>query len=176
MRKNDGWALAGWAAPPEAATALAYYERLASAALAARDSTPAGERAARYILDKLVWGVTTVTDTHKLNLRYLSEGATRIFDQLAAAAARRELSAAAPELLKQLRHEHVVERREIVERLLAGDATALASAVACVVTVDEHRRLGGSRKSGWERYGEAGVRVWDRQDAAWIDGRGIPYL
>ena len=43
----------------------------------------------------------------------------------------------------KLNHEHVVERAKLVDRMLAGVTVdkVLKSAVACVVTVAEHKRL-----------------------------------
>lgn len=74
-------------------------------------------------------------------------------------------------------HEHVWPRKWIVDRLLAqgpwSDEDLLTFleeyAVACTVTVEEHARLGAARGTGWARYAEAGVEVWDMlEDRAFV--------
>lgn len=65
----------------------------------------------------------------------------------------------------RVRHEHVVTRRSLAERLESGEdpASVLEDAVACVVTVEEHDRLAPFDRSheGWDRYREAGIEVVD---------------
>jgi hypothetical protein len=66
-------------------------------------------------------------------------------------------------------HEHVFTRRELTSRLLAEPDKAreiLQSAIACVVTMEEHRRLTAEDRRnpslrGWERYKAAGIEVVD---------------
>lgn len=69
----------------------------------------------------------------------------------------------------KLRHDHVTERRKIVDELLVHPERLeeiLGKAVGCVVTKDEHDRLTRiSREQpdlgGWDRYQAAGVTVVD---------------
>lgn len=66
----------------------------------------------------------------------------------------------------KVHHEHVVPRKTLVGRMLAEPQSIpeiLASAVACLVTVDEHRRLTALPASieGRDRYRAAGVDVRD---------------
>lgn len=87
----------------------------------------------------------------------------------------RFLSAAAfqPPPGTRLQHEHVIPRKELVDSIMKEPARArefLQSAVACVVTRDEHRRLSEVTRNqpqlkGWERYKEAGVIVRDDDES-----------
>ncbi|SDL43609.1 hypothetical protein [Tessaracoccus oleiagri] len=69
----------------------------------------------------------------------------------------------------KVNHEHVWTRSWITGELLRRESWTLDDlrnfltqyAVACIVTTDEHARLSQSRATGWERYREAGVLVWD---------------
>ncbi len=71
----------------------------------------------------------------------------------------------------KVHHEHVWARKWMVDRLLAErpwSETGLREfleehGVACIVTVEEHGRLGAVREQGWTRYLAAGVEVWDRK-------------
>lgn len=71
----------------------------------------------------------------------------------------------------KVHHEHVWARKWMVDRLLAerpwsemGLREFLEEhGVACIVTVEEHGRLGAVRGQGWTRYLAAGVEVWDRK-------------
>lgn len=64
-----------------------------------------------------------------------------------------------------MRHEHVVTRKALSERLFAGEEPeqVLRDAVACIVTVEEHARLSAydNTYDGWARYGAAGIQVVD---------------
>mgnify|MGYP006865058110 CR=1 FL=1 len=114
----------------------------AIAAISKLDLYPAHKK---ELLSVCIWKITEADG--KFNLRYWSEGA---------------LSASKSEL----RHEHVYERKELIERLMRGENVDVISAlaIACVVTRAEHSRLSAlpeSVQTGWERYREAGVRVYD---------------
>jgi hypothetical protein len=69
----------------------------------------------------------------------------------------------------ELAHEHVFERKKLVEQLIAGTASVeevAGCAVGCTVTRKEHARLSAiSRRrpelDGWDRYRAARVRVID---------------
>lgn len=74
----------------------------------------------------------------------------------------------------KVHHEHVVPRKLLVDRMLAdpdGIPEILAACLACLVTVEEHRRLAAvaADLEGWERYRAAGVQVVDMVDgsSAW---------
>ena len=69
-------------------------------------------------------------------------------------------------------HEHVITRKVLVDRLLAHPdqvQEVFAEAIGCVVLRAEHKLLAAAEKanpglSGWDRYREAGIAVWDLQD------------
>ena len=69
----------------------------------------------------------------------------------------------------ELQHEHVHERKELISRLLSGEAVELvvADAVACMVTKKEHSQLRASKSLGWLRYKESGIRVYDAKEQQW---------
>jgi hypothetical protein len=43
----------------------------------------------------------------------------------------------------------------------------LARAIGCVVTKEEHRRLGPGE--GWKRYQAAEIKVYDRLEMKWVE-------
>ena len=106
----------------------------------------------RELLDVCIWKLTEADGKH--NTRYWSEGA---------------LNAGKP----SWRHEHVFERNQLIAELLAGEDVdrVCDRAVACVVTIDEHRALGAAPDDvkGWDRYRSAGIRVFDAQAGEWIE-------
>ena len=69
----------------------------------------------------------------------------------------------------KVNHEHVWTRSWIVGELLKRERWSLEElreflkryAVACIVTIEEHARLSQSRATGWQRYADAAVPVWD---------------
>lgn len=69
----------------------------------------------------------------------------------------------------KLQHEHVTTRKQLVDTVLKDPTRAreiAATAVACVVTKEEHERLTRiSREqphlTGWQRYDAAGIDVID---------------
>lgn len=71
----------------------------------------------------------------------------------------------------ELQHEHVFQRQTLVARLLEDPRClddVIATAVACVVTRAEHRRLDAigrerPRLDGWARYRAAGIVVEDTE-------------
>jgi hypothetical protein len=77
------------------------------------------------------------------------------------------------EALVPIRHEHVVQRKGQIERMLAHPYQVdevLASSLACVVSVDEHDRLKlFDHLDGWARYAAAGTQVYDMSTATPID-------
>ena len=84
----------------------------------------------------------------------------------------------------KINHEHVWPRKWLIDNLLQRYRTSnepdiwnfLAEyAVACIVTVDEHARLGGVTGVGWQRYAAARIEVRDLQTMAPLDlGAVIP--
>lgn len=70
----------------------------------------------------------------------------------------------------KLNHEHVHERRELISRLLAGEAieSVVNDAIACMVTEEEHALLRHSSSTGWQRYKDAGIRVFDLNCQQWL--------
>jgi hypothetical protein len=103
----------------------------------------------KELLSACIWKITEADG--KLKVRFWSEGAL-----------------AAPP--KELRHEHVFERRELITRLLSGEDvdSVLNNAVACIVTKQEHVALSRSAKSGWERYMDCKIRVLDCASGEWM--------
>lgn len=70
------------------------------------------------------------------------------------------------EVVSPIEHEHVWPRKWLIDRMLNRPERVpeiMASAVACLVTAEEHRRLGAVAPHlvGWERYGAAGIVVYD---------------
>ncbi len=100
----------------------------------------------RELLDVCIWKITEADG--KFNTRFRSIGT---LDE------------------KSLRHEHVVERKSIIDRLLLEPDNyyeILNDAIACIVSKDEHDKLTAISKknrnlSGWERYKAADIRVFD---------------
>lgn len=78
-------------------------------------------------------------------------------------------SLASKEVGAKLQHEHVFTRKDLTDRLMAQPERAretLKSAVACVVTAEEHKRLAVVDRQhpslrGWERYDEANIEYED---------------
>lgn len=103
----------------------------------------------RKMLNQLVWYATEKDG--KYTTRFRSREALRLQRELGRTVAVRHLA-----------HEHVVPRQLVIDQLIADpDAAAevLVSAVACVVTREEHDRLPDGQ--GWERYEAAGIEVVD---------------
>jgi len=77
-----------------------------------------------------------------------------------------------------LQHEHVVEMKSLIDRLLnepTNYSEILNDAIACVVTKEEHSKLTKvSRESdnlnGWSRYKKAGIIAFDL-----VNGKEVSY-
>jgi hypothetical protein len=103
----------------------------------------------RRALDAAIWAYTKADG--KYSTRYRSVGALGEMNR------------------RRLTHEHVVTRKLLVDRMLAEPQRVgeiLATAVACVVTREEHRRLSEATRAdpsleGWDRYAAAGIEVVD---------------
>lgn len=73
---------------------------------------------------------------------------------------------------EKLNHEHVVQRKMLVEALLADPSRCqeiFESAIACTVLEEEHKQIMQIEKNetglhGWERYRVAGIAVYDLQN------------
>lgn len=132
----------------------------------------------RFLVDKAIWYWTEDRlPSRKFNLRYRSRSALALQQELG-------LKKASP----QLQHEHVHERKYVIDLLLTDSKSSpelvIRSCVACVVTRPEHAQLRDSSAGtmGWLRYRKAGVEVLDlltgepadlealvRQDASQLD-------
>jgi len=125
-------------------------ERIRSAITAIRGILPLDIYPAhkRELLSVCIWKITEADGKKKV--RYWSEGA--ILNQG-----------------MKLQHEHVYERKELINRLLTNENIefVVKDAIACMVTVDEHRKLRASTDSGWERYKSVGIRVYDAKVGKW---------
>ena len=69
---------------------------------------------------------------------------------------------------KHLRHDHVFQRKHMVDELLNASpeavATILNKAIGCIVTKAEHDNLRQFKNfDGWERYRQAGIVIIDME-------------
>lgn len=167
------WTMSGYRHPP---LRLAVRDHVVAELRALRErggSTEAHATVTGELADLLVWIFTqTKRDRFwKYNLRFVSfEARTKL-----------EATNGAGKWEDGLVHEHVFQRALLVERLLAIEPAdiglVLHDAVACVVTKQEHRRLGAVQGfDGWDRYRAAGVRVWDRHHGCEYEPSAIPVL
>lgn len=105
----------------------------------------------RELLSILMWKATEVDG--KNNIRYRSAGV--LADEVA-----------------RIHHEHVVTRKELVNRLISEPdryVEILDDAVGCLVTREEHKRLAAAERAdpslrGWDRYRAADIIVHDMKD------------
>ncbi len=173
-------ALTGYIEPTERASALRFFTGVAVAALAADGGESETTTHLNYILDKCIWAVTTCSDLHKYNTRYLSASVRDlVLEWAACAAAGRKFSRSEYRntdfaLFKKLvRHEHVVPREALRSLLRTSQQSAvervLRGAHACLVTIKESRALDRASGSAWERYAAKEIRVWDRARGDWLD-------
>lgn len=99
------------------------------------------------LISRMIW---KITEAHgKYNTQFCSEGALRDADDL--------------------RHDHVTTRQNLINRLMNAPSdfeNILEDAIGCTVTTKEHKRLSalGDKFTGWDRYKEAKVRVYDRME------------
>lgn len=173
-------ALAGYVEPKEHAAALRFFTGMAIAALAAERDADEIALHRNYILDKCVWGVTTCSDLHKYNPRYLSASVCAVVMEWAECVAvgrkfsRPEHKQTGFKLFKKLvRHEHVVTREALRTGLMKSSNPEveglLRGADACLVTISESLALNDAPGSAWERYAAKRIRVWDRATGDWFD-------
>jgi len=103
----------------------------------------------RDVINGMLWKITEARG--KYTTRFRSTGACNITGT------------------EKLQHEHVFPRKVLIAAIMTEPERArelLQSAVACVVTAEEHRRLTeATRKApqlrGWERYAAAGITIID---------------
>jgi hypothetical protein len=71
---------------------------------------------------------------------------------------------------QNLRHEHVYERKHLIDRLISGETvdSVIRDAIACIVTQDEHLALSRQTSSGWNRYRGAEIKVYDLEESRWV--------
>ncbi len=102
----------------------------------------------RELLSICLWKITEADGKKKV--RYWSEGAINSQNS-------------------KLHHEHVHERRELIQRLLNGEniEIVLTDAVACMVTEQEHHILSKSAEKGWQRYKHSNIKVYDALTQKW---------
>lgn len=117
----------------------------------------------RRLLKEVLWAATEARfHKHKLSLRTPD--------------ADREILKSEPKLGSRVRHEHVYQRRWVIAQILTepdrADELLEKFAVACVVTVDEAKRLEEhDHLVGWQRYSAANLSVLEVLD----DGTVQPY-
>ena len=109
----------------------------------------------KHLLRHAIWLFTTAdgrNSTHgKMNIRYVSDGVLKGGSDI--------------------RHEHIVPIRELINQLLEEPGRCrdiLKCAEVCLVTHGEHTALGVAEKKspkpkGRERYRAAGIQVFDRK-------------
>jgi hypothetical protein len=102
------------------------------------------------LLDICIWQITEIDG--KFNTRYRSEGAMVEHN------------------FSVLRHEHVNQRKYLINRVLTDkDVNSfVAMSVACLVTKEEHELLSHSF-IGWDRYKNAEINVYDLLNQQWLD-------
>jgi hypothetical protein len=115
-----------------------------------------------------VWASTELhrgSETKFLRQRFISQG---VLDHWNSARTRKACE-------QGIQHEHVFRTATIKARLRVATNEqelyeALSTAVACVVTSNEHNQLKPKKigdVEGWDRYSKARVRVWDRLEMRW---------
>ena len=135
-----------WREAPSTAAVRESALRLAQAIVALGDGVLLQHK--RKLLRDVVWIVTEANG--KYNTRYISEAVLKG--------------------QKPIQHEHVFPIEGLVEQMLGNPdliEQVLNSAIACLVTKEEHIRLGQSGE-GWKRYRQAGIRVYDRLEGKWM--------
>lgn len=139
-----------------------------------RAKTALERKQCRHLADRAAWAVTEIHADAEFKFfrqRYLSHGVRLLFEK----AIKQEGRLSKSQLVKGLRHEHVWPRKFLVQEILAAKdrsmvLAALNRAVACVVTKDEELLHGLKRfGNGWDRYREAKLRVWDRENQRYLE-------
>jgi hypothetical protein len=102
----------------------------------------------RAVIDTLLWKFTEADG--KFNTRFRTQGAMKCDDK------------------RKLRHEHVYQRRKMIDELVKAKPeevdSILKRAIGCTITDDEHDRLKSfDYEYGWKRYQKARLVVIDRK-------------
>lgn len=128
------------------------------------------------LADRAVWASTEITPAKSWKYGaqpYISEAVFKRWEDCLACEDLRQPVGALPS--KDLRHEHVLERKQLLKllqeaRTAAEVSDVLHRSLSCVVTEDEHAVLSkkGRNASGWDRYRAAGIRVYDRVSRDWL--------
>ncbi len=115
-------------------------------------NTKVSDRHKGEVISLMIW---MITERHgKWNTRYRSEKAKGMRSKDCG-----------------IRHDHVYRRKDLIDCILKDHkniSAILESAIACVVTKEEHERLNQIDKKkpylkGWDRYKEANITVYDMQ-------------
>jgi hypothetical protein len=98
-----------------------------------------------------LWKLTEAEAQHKHRTRFCSENARHAQG-------------------KELRHDHVFQRANMIRRLLASQPdeveAILGEAVACTITRKEHRLLNQYKHlDGWERYSRANIAYIENEES-----------
>ncbi len=131
----------------------------------------------KILANLAIWTVTEIKrdDTHKyINQRYISEGVYNKWIKFS-----HKTKSTNKQLISndegkaELRHEHVISRKSLIKDLKKCSqkeeiALILKTAIACVVTLDEDKKLKNDNDEGWERYKKQNIRVYDRKENIWI--------
>ena len=115
------------------------------------------------LLSVCIWKVT-MRDS-RYDLRYWSQGVYDLVDKHGSIKAVQKIRPL------PIRHEHVNTRKSLILALMENpdDAERILreETLACTITIAEHRLLNDDI-AGFERYKQAGVRVWDTVKLEWI--------
>ena len=163
---RDGAGISGWEEPPER---MAEREQVLASVpqildgpeMAPPRARPTGrpEPKGQRLVHEIYRWTGGPTDAFKTDVRYVSAGVRNASGVV------------------QVDHEHVWQVHKLRDRLLAGEDPrgVLSDACACLVTPDEHKVLNRQRcYTGWERYAQADIAVWDRAEGRWVDLSGTP--
>ena len=112
------------------------------------------EKMKQKFLSNCLWQITQAEGKNKYDLRYKTKAALKAIEE-----GRR----------KELRHEHVYPRKQMVQKLIGSPENVdeiVKDAVGCVVTEEEHAKLSQIDRDfpdleGCQRYQEAGIAVFD---------------
>lgn len=147
---------------PETSPDEDWESALAAAVFAATDPRLIPRQRAG-IVDGCIWLLTERTPSKKYQTRYRSKGALGVEDK------------------RLLAHEHVVQRKGLIDRVLATTspaeiAKALSTAVGCTILRTEHSALSANKGlDGWERYRAADIRVYDCGPEGNQEPREVPW-
>lgn len=134
-------------------------------------ATPETEFLVKQLLDRAAWAATEVSKDAPFKYGFQRYASMNAMLKLEEARSGR----IPPRVFtKNVRHEHVFTKKEVIPRLrVAANGESdeaviqvLRGLVACVVTEQEGTRLNEYATGGWERYRKAEIEVWDRKNCA----------